>query len=261
MGPSTIFQLLDTATTEIPPGVLGLWSARPMVCDEISFGTAIMADAATAVWRVALPATPRLAEAHLCGAEARLETSRRALDAAIQRLTAFARAPVGDVTVDGSLPPTGSPEAALATLLREAPSGDGIAFDAAATPSGSWPWVSRQFQAGMAWLAQATVPNAWVETYSGTTCLGRSIVGWNGDIHTLWTGGLGREQMILHQRAVTLTVASRAALLRMMALAVRGALLLSTALAMPLSPILALPAAWTFLTAVLSEFGPHGVQP
>jgi hypothetical protein len=254
-GHPAVFQLLDATAPDVGADVLGLWMAPPEIPTEVTFDVMAAPTPEAAVWRVMLPADARLAAARLSDAEAMLGASQRAAAEAPDRLMAFARAYAAGAT--GS----SRPEAELATLLGATQPSDETVFDVDEQPVGTWERVIQQFQVSMQRLVKAVAHYAWVETYTADKRLGWTVVGWTGDVATLWLDGLGPEQVVLHQRALDLALASRATLIRMFILAARGAITLSAAVAMPLGGILALPAAWKFINDVLAELRKHEAQP
>ena len=258
-GPPAVLQLLDTAGAGAAADVLGLWAAPPTSPADVAFDMTPGSTAQPPVWRVVLPADPRLAAACLSDAEAALGASQRALAGATSRLEAFARASAGDPPGDVAfeLPDgrtgQGQPEATLIALLREVRTDGEVAFGVGEQLATTWDQVGRQFQAFMDRLARAVAHYAWVETYAGDQRLGWTVVGWSGDLDTLWPAGIDPERVALHERALALALSSRATLLRTFVQAAKGAAIVSTALTTPLGPVLALPAAWKFVDGVLAD--------
>ena len=83
--------------------------------------------------------------------------------------------------------------------------------------------------------------------------LARTVVGWTGDLDTLWEQYLRPEQIDLHRRSLNLAITSRAAMLRTFIVTTQGAAKLSILLATPGGAILALPAAWKYVNQILAE--------
>jgi hypothetical protein len=86
--------------------------------------------------------------------------------------------------------------------------------------------------------------------------VGRTRVSWLGDADTTWRTPVTAEQIALHQRAVTLALNTRAAMMRVAVLVIQGARLLAQLPAIAASPIgivMVIPAAWRFLDQVLAE--------
>ena len=70
---------------------------------------------------------------------------------------------------------------------------------------------------------------------------------------TAWQEDVDPDQAALHQRAVTLALASRNTLIRTVIVAVRAAAGLSMAMAAPGGAVLVLPAVWDFINRVTAE--------
>ncbi len=98
---------------------------------------------------------------------------------------------------------------------------------------------------------------AWVETRTQGQLLGQTAVSWTGDANTVWQEGLDPAQMALHQRTLTLALASRDTVIRTFILVASGAARLSVLLATPGGAILALRAAWKFVKQVQAELERH----
>ena len=94
---------------------------------------------------------------------------------------------------------------------------------------------------------------ARVETLAGGEPIGRTSVGWLGDVQTIWSARADRERAALHQRALALALATRAAWSQLVLHIGVGAARLSTLLAVPGGAFLAIPAAWQFLRQLLAD--------
>lgn len=256
MADGGVMNLIDKITDGTEDGLLGIWSTQSAVVDEVAFEAASPQRANTLAWRVGLPPDMRRAAMNLSAAEADLTASQDSLSGASERLTAFAKASAGRQTGAVGTPVNTSmrnqPESVLADIVYMEQAHDTVAL-AVDKESIAFrqPW--RTFNAGLERLMRSLTNLAVVETHVGVTRVGWTVVGWSGSIHTVWSKGVSRENAALHQRALALACATRVTLVRMVALAVRGAALLSTALATPVGPLLALPAVWTFILAVQAE--------
>jgi hypothetical protein len=94
---------------------------------------------------------------------------------------------------------------------------------------------------------------AWVETRQGDLLIGRSVVGWSGDLDTLWRPGLTTEQRELHRRSLHQALASRNILLHAVVVTVRSAAKLAVLLTTPGGALLALPVAWKFVKEIMAD--------
>jgi hypothetical protein len=197
-----------------------------------------------------------LAATHLAEGKKRLETSRKTIKEAPDRLDAFVRSQSAGLSFDVSLEGRefAKPEAELLVLLSEiqeerAP----VSFGLGEKLVGGWQQATNRFQAFVDQLLKSVGHYAWVETCIQEQCLGRTGVGWTGDTNTVWRQGLNTEQVELHQRTLTLALESRDTLIRTFVLAARGAVQLSILLTMPGGALLALPAVWKFVNQILKE--------
>lgn len=142
--------------------------------------------------------------------------------------------------------------------LRTAVDGDVLP---GAEPAGGWWQAASREVAGMVeTVTRALSPATIVETRAGAELVGQSQVGLRGNLRTVWRPETGAAGALLHEATVALTLSSRATLLRMVAVAARGATALAVRFALPGGPLLALPAAWRFVQRVLNEPGAHEGQ-
>jgi hypothetical protein len=94
---------------------------------------------------------------------------------------------------------------------------------------------------------------ARVETEVAGVLVGQTAVGWTGDFESTWTPGVALASMQLHHQSVHLALASRLALVRMVAVVATGAAGLTLTLSIPGGQLMALPAIWKFVRDVLAE--------
>jgi hypothetical protein len=87
-----------------------------------------------------------------------------------------------------------------------------------------------------------------VETRLGDRLIGQTYLSLLGSEQTVWQSGCTPAQAALHCRTVNLSVASRIALMDMLATAIRAAIRASTMLAVPGGPILMVPSLVRYLT-------------
>ena len=207
---------------------------------------------AASLWRADLPAAPRPALDVLAGAEARLAMTEQGLTEARVRLDALVGSRRSASFSAAGVAPA-RPEATLLLTL------DQLRFGGASAHYGlgddvrvGWERMAERFQDEMARLRQVVGGAAWVETRIEGQLMARTRAGWTNDAETVFDAALDPVTTELHHRAVALALASRAAILRTLALAARGAATLSAFL-VPGGSLLALPAAWRFIADVRAE--------
>lgn len=255
--PRAIFELASTSLADATPDVLGVWTVTPAVpAGAVAFDTAAAPATDAPVWRANLPAHPDLAEAELAAGEGRLGASHEALTEAQARLGAFVAARTAGPAFDapGAGAKGEAPEAELWLLLQEIEQGrPPPSFGLGDTFVGKWEQANQQFQAFIEHVSRLVAYYAWVETCQAGRIVGRTAVGWTGDVDTVWPAATDPDQAELHRRTLALALASRDALVRMVALVTSGAVKLSVLLTTPGGAVLALPAAWKFINQVLTE--------
>ena len=267
-GDEVAFRALNLPQAGTAPDLFGLW--EPV--SESDFSLTEEEDDELH-WAIDLPLDPRRAAAGIDSGQARLYTLLLDLDDAERRLSRFvatgglepseeASYAVGD---DGAGVPVAEPEADLHGLLEEialagepvAPDSDEpAAFDVEEPVAGRVQEVQDGFEAFLYQFYRTVSHYAWVETAVQGRLVGRTRVSWLGDADTTWRTPVTAEQIALHQRAVTLALNTRAAMMRVAVLVIQGARLLAQLPVMVASPIgivMAIPAAWRFLDQVLAE--------
>ncbi len=271
--PDAVFELSDGTGEQAGTELLGLWTASPGPAPATGGrpapgGVAFDVSAAAAqepVWRVNLPADPDEAEAYLHGAEDGLETSQQALDAATERIDALVKRQTAQVAFDTSAATAfavgaemDEAERALLGLLEEAETGRApVSYGLGDELAGGLKEATEQFQGFMERARQVVAYYAWVETRVQGQLLGRTSVGWTGNMHTAWQEGPDAAQMALHQRTLALSLASRETLVRTFVVVASGAAKLSVLLSAPGGALLAIPAAWKFINQVRDEIERH----
>ncbi len=270
--PRAVFELCDGARAGTAPDVLGLWTAalpfgsaqdKPSAVDGVAFDTTAAATVEAPVWRANLPADPNVAAAQMDSAEASLDASRAALTAAADRINALVEEREGQSTglvfdVSAAGAELAQPERELLAWLEETRGGGPpVSFGAGEGVSSGWAQATQQFQGFMDQLRQIVGHYAWVETRIQGQFLSQTTVGWTGNMRTAWQEGLNPAQMALHQRTLTLALASRDTLIRTFIVAASGAVKLSVLLTTPGGAILALPVAWRFINQVRAELEKH----
>ncbi|NJM07923.1 hypothetical protein HC891_19625 [Candidatus Gracilibacteria bacterium] len=251
MDESFFFQLIDPAS-DIPNSV-GPWAAQPAP-PEIAF--AAESDMLPVpVWRATF-ADDRL-EAHeaIAAAEAILHADRGALAITPHRLDALRQSQTSGPSF-GSAADTALPEQGLLALLGAAElRASGVSFGSANDEA--MPDEARgafaQVQALTAQVVQTISNFAVVETVVAGRKLGRTTVSWTGQVSTVLAVGVLPNQVVLHRRTLRLALQSRLTLLHTFATVTRGASIVVTLAVSPLGALLALPAAWRFVTDLFQE--------
>lgn len=272
-GGQAVFRALNLPPAGAAPDLFGLWepvSPGAALAGEIDFGLA-EDEADELRYSIDVPWDPRQAAAGLDAGEARLNALLLDLRHAERRLAGFvagaAPLPSGEAAYDvdaGDAAPLEEPEADLYDLLEEiARAGEPparepaepVAFDRV-EPAGGRLQETREGFEGFLRQFYRTVSNyAWVETAVDGRLVGRTRVTWFGDADTTWRTPTTAAQIALHQRAVTLALNTRAAMMRVAVLVVQGARLLAQLPVMltPIGILMTIPAAWRFLDKVLAE--------
>lgn len=242
---------------EEPVGLAGPWQAgapRP-----VSFEAGAEADE-TSVWRANLPEDPLEAQQALREAESQLAAAEAALGAVPERLDAVTSGvPRGDgvsFDVTSFAVEPGSPEAEMFAVLehvQDVEQGGPVSFGLGDFATKAWEEARAQFEAFVGQVEREVLNLAWVETNAGTRPLARTAVGWNGNNNTAWMAGLSAEERGLHSRALDLAVRSRLLRIRMFSTVTGGAAKLSILLATPAGAVMALPAAWKYVTEILKQ--------
>ncbi len=260
----TVFELAGAGLADTALDVLGVWTATPAApAEAVAFDTTTAPAPDAPVWRANLPADPERAAAELAGGEGRLGASHEALTEAQVRLGAFVAARTAGPAFDTlSVPADGAaPEAELWLLLQEIEQGrPPSSFGLGDSLVGGWEQANQQFQAFIEQVSRLVAYYAWVETRQAGRIVGRTAVGWTGDVDTVWPAAAQPDQAELHRRTLALALASRDALVRMVALVTSGAVKLSVLLTTPGGAVLALPAAWKFINQVLAELEKHQLR-
>lgn len=203
-------------------------------------------------WLLELDEDPGAAERRLLALAEQARQARRRLDTVPGRLDALLRRglprpaePSFSTAVSGGLP-----DAERNLLHWTAPTRGEVSFAA-----GERPDLGRlhdEIEDAIKRVTRLVTHVAWVETRAGGRLLGQTVVGWTGATRTLRSADATCEQTLLHQRNVTVALASRLGLLRMMVVVGQGAALLLSATS-GVGAAAALPAVWRFVRQVLEE--------
>jgi hypothetical protein len=156
----------------------------------------------------------------------------------------------------GAAAADGQPEAELRRLVAELPAAlaapAGEADFALPGSSGLWRQVTAEAGAFLAQLDAAATARGRVETEQAGRMIATTVLGWPGDLRTVWRSASGADQLALHQRAVDLVLESRLVLVRTAVTVLRASALVLTLLT-PGGALLAFPAALRFVTRVLAQ--------
>ena len=215
-------------------------------------------------WRVNLPADLERANDYLQTAEINVAAADKALSQADQRIDTYVRQQqAAQPEREGGIsfaptPETGRPlpEQELSGLLRQLDlEKEGmVSYSLGDTLPGGWDEVETQFKKFVTQAQQVMGNFAWVETQVGETLVGRTIVHWGGDFNTTLKSGLDAEQHALHHRTIRMALASRHTLIRTVAIITASAVKISAFISTPGGAVLALPAAWKFISRVRDEY-------
>jgi hypothetical protein len=243
-----VFALIDAIPgAPAPPGP---WTVRPA---PVSF-RAGEADAPGQIWRADLLADPLAARVALGAAREQLRAHEAALATAEERLS---RAVYTGVSFSTSAEQRG-PERALQGMVQElrseaaAPPG-GASFTIRETAPPAWIAAEAQLRAFVAQAQETIAAYALVETRVAQALIGRTRVHWGGDVRSHLAANVSVVQAELHRRTLTLALRSRAALLRVFGIVLRGARIVAQMISSPVGTVTALPAAWNFVQEVLRE--------
>jgi hypothetical protein len=248
--------------TDPLPSVLGNWDIPPLPTSEVvSFGAPTPDVGQAPAWRVNLPADPAQAIRQLENTRAELQASQEALDNVPDRIESLVNRSQAEARGEVSFAAESLP-AAEAELLRmlgaagqiavrgEQP---GVSFGLGQDLGAELRKATEGFQQFTQRISRLIAHFAWVETQVAGHLLARTVVGWTGDMNTLWEQYLQPEQIDLHRRSLDLAITSRAAMLQTFIVTTQGAAKLSILLAAPGGAILALPAAWKYVNQILAE--------
>lgn len=264
------FTLADGSPAEMAAGFLGFWSPAPEQGPSgVSFGAP--EEPPPVIWRCDLPDDPEEASQKMDRAEAGLKASRDALEAGKDRLNALSRVKSGGFAFsleafDQELPEPERETLALLSLSQAGRVGvsfdigeqwDSVSFGLLQDTSGRWNQVTQKLKAFLEQLNRVAGHYAWVETRIQNQLMACSTVNWLGDLGTVWSEAPEAQFSLMHERSLRLALDSRAAMLRTFGVISAGAIKLSALLATPAGAILALPAAFHFISQVQAEWAGH----
>ncbi|MDZ8066892.1 MAG: hypothetical protein RMY64_14930 [Nostoc sp. DedQUE08] len=256
---SPIFELFDPTLAETIPDVIGLWATNPGTTDAaVNFTLNSETVINAPLWRANFPSDLSKATLHLTHSEEILSQSQKALVTAIDRVHRLIHTIASEpdlafdlVSVDEAQP---QPERELLASLQaiqkpDMPTSFGIGEEIAAFPHRTF----EQFQPFIERLLQVVAHYAWIETQVEGQTLAQTSVGWLTNVASIWQTGLSATQVSLHQRTLSLALASRDALLQIFHIAVQTALKLSVLVSVPGGLILVLPVAWQFINRIMTQ--------
>jgi hypothetical protein len=211
------------------------------------------------VWRLDLPADPSSAEMVLAERQEVLGAVQLALEDVPARLASL----VQHAQLTGGVGPSFAPPSAEALPEPEAEALEllhalelpavGLSYAAGSEERRGLEQAFDQFKADIDDLLRLVTHFAWVETEQDGRLIGRTVVGWSGDLDTLWHAGLTPEQRELHHRSLRQALASRNILLHAVVVTLRSAAKLAVLLTTPGGALLAVPVAWKFVKEIMAD--------
>lgn len=256
------FNLFDATLAEISPELLGLWTTQSRTLD-VAFDSSAATTSNTPLWRANLSSDLKKAAIQVSDSETRLNLSQKALEKASDRISSLVIPNIGvdDLAFDISLMRKRfeQPEQELLTSLKEIQSTREMeqsqSFGVDKYFLNKQTQVFKQFKSLSERLSGMVTNYAWVETQLQGQTFARTVISWKSDVHSVWERDINSDQIVLHQRTLALSLASRNALFQTFSVAVQTALKLSVVLSMPGGFILALPATWKFINQIMTQSG------
>ncbi len=273
-----VFELPTSHTQSA--SLFGLWRGAPETVlspETISFGLGEEKDRSSppdvTVWRIHLSSEPRHAFERLSSVQAHISASQRALPAVEQRLNALAHrsAAAAHDHLSFNLPSAISEDPAdqellhlLADIEQHERRGDGhrppktaggrqsLSFGVRDGAEAVWGQVQEHIESFIERL-RAFASYVQVETVVDDLLLGKTHMGWGGDIRTIWHARVNAQQSTMHLRSLTVALQSQDTFLRTLTIAAEGAVKLSVLLSAPGGVVLALPVAWNYINRLLQQ--------
>ncbi len=237
---NAVFVVIELSPTVVTPP--GPW--QPLVIGS-AFSTGGQPDV---VWQARLPDDALAAQAAIHSAMSQLAAQEQALATVEQRLRQVVD---GAVSFGTTLP--AAEQHLLGWVSMAEQSAGGASFGLHDEAQERWQAAQEQFIALNTQVCEALKSYATVETVHGSRLIARTRVNWFGDVQSWLVTDITPVQATLHHQTLTLALRSRAALLRIIGLVGRGAALIATMVASPISALMALPASWQFVQEVLAE--------
>lgn len=240
--------------TLTPDGLVGWEFTTTPTTDALAFGIQAEPRQTVPVWRVDLPSDPKLAQEYISRRADQVQESAAALESVSQRVDQMAARQHAAASFEVESEPLPAPEAELLRLLEAIEvSTAPTSFSSDVPKLGELDQVNEQFQAASKRLLRLFSHFAWVDTLVQGQLIGRTEVGWTGNMNTAWTERLNETQKELHQRNLETALVSRNTSLRTLTVSMQTAVKLSVLLAAPGGALLALPVAWKFVNQILAQ--------
>lgn len=226
---------------------------------SVSFAAPVEGDIPAAVWRLDLPLDHQAATQALEAYSSQAQASSRAIDGLpgrvetlVAQVQAADSAGVSFSTTDQIDLPVEETDL-LQSLFEIDRIDQQVSFGLEEKLPKDWQASYHQFQAAAARTLRSISHLAWVETSQEGQLLGRTSVGWTGDMQTFYTEPLLPPQVQLHERSLEIALASRHAFIRLFTSTVAAASRISLLLATPGGALLSLPAVWRYANQILVE--------
>jgi hypothetical protein len=230
--------------------ILGLWETLPEP-EDASFSLPVTAGEDFTLWSVELPADDTQAENLLSAQRLLLQRTSLDLDRLPGRLDGFFEAGVQPGTSTSyALVEEPSPERELARWVLAARGQSSYALDD--TLRQGYNEARGQAVAFLERVQRSLADFAIVETSRGGRLAGRTEVSWLGSFATVWARQDSARLALQHEQSLALALSTRSAWLSLGSLVIQAAVKLS-ALA-SVSPLVALPAAYKYLTEILEQY-------
>jgi hypothetical protein len=240
----SLFELIDPI--EGAPAPPGPWATRSRPTLAFSSQAPLAPD--EPLWKAEYPEDLAAARRALRDAEAILQAQAQALDAVPTRLRQIASSGAG---FSNDMAASERELIGMIYELQGRPAAQ--SFGLGSTVRSTWNDATEQFRRFTARVYETISRYAMIETRQAEALIGRTRVGWSGDMHSHLQIALSPEQADLHQRTVALALQSRATLLKNVAMVGRGAAILATMISSPAGAVLAMPAAWKYIDSLLQE--------
>jgi hypothetical protein len=236
-----------------PPAadVLGIWVQAPAEAVPDEWGAPVPA---TSHWRVDLAADPRLASRGLRSHLALIDRVGPVLPVAERRLWDFAQQidRPGAASFDLGTTPLPPAEQELWSLTMAMRGQVAQSFYPGEDLVNRWQGYIKEAGDFIDQARRALSMFVVIDTTLAGRELGRTRIGWLGDVQTGWYRAAPADHVSLHGDAVTLALATRNMWLLIASRITGSAVRLGGAL-LAGSPILAAPAAWRFIKQIVEE--------
>ncbi len=241
--------------------MFGLWATTTETGPEgLAFASPGETSPDMPVWRADLPSDPAAAAVRIESVRKSLDQTQAALNAAEPRVEALVQQQKSPVSFSTTSVDTGLalPEQEVLGLLQEAQFGSRpISFSAEGEPLDRWENTVDQFQKFTAQVQKTLTHYAWVETSVEGRLVARTSVNWLGDLETSWQDQLDSDQLAMHRSTLQNALSARTLMLRTLIVIAASAGKLSVLLTTPGGALLALPAAWKFISKIRAELERH----